>query len=126
VFVRYNLPPENYRALLAQQDGLCAICQKWRANSVDHDHKCCDGPFSCGKCVRGLLCRTCNTILGRWRDDPATFLRAAQYLTEPPAKRLGLVARDDTVVHPPVPPVDESENSAMNWYNNELRKHGYL
>lgn len=107
VYDRYNLPPEVYRALLAQQNGLCAICQRWRANSVDHDHKCCDGPFSCGKCVRGLLCRTCNTILGRWRDDAETFLRAAQYLKEPPATGLVVASPDDTVVHPTLPTVDQ-------------------
>jgi hypothetical protein len=28
---------------------------------VDHDHACCQKKNrSCGKCIRGLLCHTCN------------------------------------------------------------------
>lgn len=30
---------------------------------VDHDHACCPRSNSCGKCVRGILCRECNKLL---------------------------------------------------------------
>ena len=48
--------------MLIAQRGLCAICQappdgQWKVLCVDHDHET-------GK-VRGLLCVTCNTMLGR-------------------------------------------------------------
>lgn len=34
--------------------------------NIDHDHSCCGrGRPSCGKCIRGMLCTTCNTGLGQ-------------------------------------------------------------
>lgn len=86
----YNLTPEQYWQLYKAQGGRCALCQRAtgasRRLAVDHDHSCCAGPVSCGKCVRGLLCGTDNKMLGHFRDDAAAFLRAAAYLDNPPAK----------------------------------------
>jgi len=88
----YSLSPAEYEALLAIQGGVCAICRratgKVRRLAVDHDHSCCDGPTSCGRCVRGLLCKPCNRMLGHLRDDPEAARRAAEYLTYPPARDL--------------------------------------
>lgn len=90
----YSLSPEVYKALLAacpKNDkgvALCMTCHKYKARAVDHDHKCCPGKTSCGKCVRGLLCGNCNTILGRQRDDAAVFFRMGGYLQDPPAQRI--------------------------------------
>ena len=34
--------------------------------NIDHDHNCCGkGGLSCGKCIRGMLCTSCNTGLGQ-------------------------------------------------------------
>ena len=55
---------------------------------MDHYHKCCPGKTSCGKCVRGLLCGNCNTILGRQRDDAEVFFRMGRYLLDPPAQKI--------------------------------------
>lgn len=80
----YEIQPDDYDRMYAVQSGRCAICRratgKSRRLSVDHDH-------STGK-VRGLLCRTCNTMLGHARDDPMFFMRAWLYLTDPPANQV--------------------------------------
>jgi hypothetical protein len=84
-FARYGLTRTTYFLLLDKQDGGCAICgsndPKGRGRfHVDHDHACCPGKTSCGKCVRGLLCHFCNLMLGNARDEPAVLRRAAEYL----------------------------------------------
>ena len=89
---KYGISEEEYQALLKKQGGVCAICQKPekitdhrtgkpRALAVDHDHSCCSSTTkACGKCIRGLLCLKCNTVLGKMGDDPALLRRAADYL----------------------------------------------
>lgn len=61
----YNITREQYDALIEQQAGRCAICNEAQRDRlcVDHDHRCCPGPRSCGRCVRGLLCQRCNLML---------------------------------------------------------------
>jgi len=94
---KYSLPPETYAAIKHLQGGRCAICQfatgASKALAVDHDHKCCPPGQSCGKCVRGLLCSTCNQMLGFSRDNPALFERAIEYLANPPANRIANEAK---------------------------------
>jgi hypothetical protein len=78
---RYGLTPERYKEMLEKQDNACAICLKeLEVPRVDHDHRCCPGQRSCGECVRGLLCATCNQGLGLLGDSPANLVRAANYL----------------------------------------------
>lgn len=82
---RYGITVDRYYEMLAEQQERCAICgyrptESERRLAVDHDHGCCDGKKSCGKCVRGLLCTHCNNGLGRFTDDPALLRTAADYL----------------------------------------------
>lgn len=82
---QHSLTVEQYEALLAAQGGVCAICGTGEPRGrgrfhVDHDHACCPGQQSCGKCVRGLLCGNCNPGLGAFGDDPERLLAAAAYL----------------------------------------------
>lgn len=81
---RYNLSLERFDALLKTQNGRCAICfsndpgaRMW---NVDHDHGCCSGSRSCGKCVRGLLCFNCNGLLGKAKDNTEILNSAIMYL----------------------------------------------
>lgn len=48
--------------------------------TVDHDHSCCPGATSCGRCVRGLICMRCNATLGMLNDDLATAEAVVEYL----------------------------------------------
>ncbi|MEW2245673.1 endonuclease VII domain-containing protein [Streptomyces sp. NPDC026666] len=84
ILITYSLPPAQHEALLTEQGGVCAVCgrtdRSGKALAVDHDHSCCSGPRSCGRCVRGLLCSRCNFGLGRFSDDPGRLRSAAAYV----------------------------------------------
>lgn len=80
-----GITAERFDEMLTAQDGKCAICgstDPGRNGSfhVDHDHACCAGKRSCGRCVRALLCHQCNTMLGNAKDDPVRLRSAAEYL----------------------------------------------
>lgn len=86
---RYGITRADYWDLHKYQGGVCYICQratgKTKRLTVDHDHKT--------GMVRGLLCSTCNTILGHFRDDPAHAQRIVEYLGDPPFARMMLSRR---------------------------------
>lgn len=79
---RHNVSRERWTELLARYDGKCWLCQARPGVALDHDHSCCPGSNSCGKCVRGVLCTGCNTALGRLGDNEAGVLRALEYLRQ--------------------------------------------
>jgi hypothetical protein len=92
---KFGFGIEKFREMLAAQGGVCALCLRpakgKRRLSVDHDHACCPGEGkTCGKCVRGLVCQRCNTVLGNAQDNPETLDRGANYLRQyaRPAKTL--------------------------------------
>jgi Recombination endonuclease VII len=62
---QHGLTPERHGRIVADQQGRCRLCGRDDfALQIDHDHRCCDGPYGCEKCVRGLLCGPCNRPLG--------------------------------------------------------------
>lgn len=81
---KYGLSAEQYVEMLERQGHTCAVCD--RANpggkklAVDHDHACCPGKYSCGKCVRGLLCSNCNSSLGHAKDSVEILESMIEYL----------------------------------------------
>lgn len=79
-YKRHGVTTEQFEAMKAKHNGLCWACQERPGTSIDHDHSCCPGPRSCGKCVRGLLCHYCNTALGLAGDSPEKLIRLIHYL----------------------------------------------
>jgi hypothetical protein len=95
-----GLEREQYQTLWALQDGLCAVCKRDLAElrshqrHIDHDHTHCDDATTCGECVRGILCGSCNGCVGQYeanRTGPKTLLLVEaikRYLANPPAHRM--------------------------------------
>ena len=78
---RKGLSLDQLATLLAEQGGLCAICDsELTSPQIDHDHACCPGSNACGSCVRGLLCMACNHMLGKAKDSAAVLESGAAYL----------------------------------------------
>lgn len=81
---KYGWTPEDYDRHLAEQGGVCAACgsddpgKRYKHFHVDHDHSCCSGKKSCGKCIRGLLCGPCNIAAGH--IESSRFLAVFSYL----------------------------------------------
>lgn len=73
----YGLSSKEHGALIRKQKNCCAICGKHRTELkqelyVDHDHRT-------GK-VRGLLCTTCNSVLGMAKDSTEILTNSIKYL----------------------------------------------
>lgn len=82
---RYGITAEHFDRMLADQEGVCAICREAPAEHVDHDHETdrvrgCNGgpPRQRGRSRRGSF--NCNGALGQFRDRTELMLRAVAYL----------------------------------------------
>src|ERR1039457_1922838 len=75
----YGVTPTQFQAMLLAQQNACAICHIPFSEThpigpcVDHCHKT--------QIVRGLLCRECNSGIGKLKDNPRLVLNALLYLT---------------------------------------------
>ena len=70
----YGLTQELFDLLLEAQQNACGMYhdpfEDGQLINVDHYHACCRGKNrSCGECIRGLLCHTCNIALGQDNRD---------------------------------------------------------
>lgn len=95
---RYGISIEKYSQMLETQKGVCSICGLEEINesrkrlcglAIDHDHSCCSGNFSCGKCVAGLLCTRCNTAIAMMQDDPELIVKMLAYVLDTRRKTNG-------------------------------------
>lgn len=80
---KYGIHTGDRTQIMEAQNGQCAICystiefQQGKGLSsynatVDHDHET--------QTVRGILCGSCNNMLGRAQDNPAILRNALEYL----------------------------------------------
>ena len=77
---KYNLTLEQYNQILKKQKNCCSICNTDNPGTphnlfvVDHDHQT--------DMIRGLLCNSCNLLLGHGKDNIRTLLKAIEYLNK--------------------------------------------
>ena len=80
----YGITLQERDEMLAKQGGVCLICgtpeTAQRRLQVDHDHDCCSGNETCGRCIRGLICQQCNRAMGLLNDDAGTIAAVVKYL----------------------------------------------
>ena len=90
---KYGITVADYDAMLAAQDGGCAICGakesytkngKSKRLAVDHCHDT--------GTVRGLLCVNCNRGLGYLEDSTERLQRAIAYVARSKKPRLKIVS----------------------------------
>lgn len=71
---RHGISVAEREALRADQNYACPVCGTTDPRNqdgtpchrpwvLDHDHDCCLGSPSCGKCIRGVLCSPCNHLI---------------------------------------------------------------
>ncbi len=65
---------EDLKSLILAQDYRCAICSSDLVGKMHIDHNHLTGN------VRGILCVSCNTALGSFRDNINILKRAINYL----------------------------------------------
>ncbi len=86
---RYKITLEDFDRLFENQGRKCAACGSTdsgekppRTWHIDHDHACCPNRRggTCGKCIRGILCRPCNMAAGNAEDSIERLRGIASYL----------------------------------------------
>lgn len=89
---RYGIELDRYLEMMRPENRVCSNsgCFNDSSNArmhLDHDHSCCPpGTFeardrlSCGECIRGWLCYSCNVTLGLMKEDPQRIEGLLLYL----------------------------------------------
>ena len=81
---RYGLSPLDFDTLIGANNNCCHLCNK---KFKDTRHKHIDHCHETGR-VRGILCKDCNTALGKLGDNEEGLLKALRYLRSNPFNHL--------------------------------------
>lgn len=99
---KYKLSIEEFNERSANG---CEICgdKPERTLHVDHDHKCCDGLVTCGKCVRGIVCNRCNKAVDKYetglmRPDNPLLDKVADYVIKYHNKRYNETNKHNAII----------------------------
>lgn len=76
----YGITLNQWNEMFKRQGHKCAICSVPKESLPQRDW-CVDHDHVTGK-VRGILCITCNLLLGYAKDSELNLLRAIEYLKE--------------------------------------------
>lgn len=109
---KYGITVEEWSRLLKLQNNKCLICDTslTRKNiHVDHSHKT--------DLVRGLLCFSCNTAIGKFRDSIEYLKKAIKYLEKPPTK---VNYRSKKLTHGEYKEI--RSKATQKWYDSEAGK----
>lgn len=82
----YGLTYEEFNRILSSQNNRCGICKKIFTNvlplipCVDHIHDASNK-------IRGLLCKSCNSGIGFFKEDVEILRKAEKYVSKHRTKR---------------------------------------
>lgn len=83
LYKNYGISTPDRDALLTKQNSKCCICKE----NISFNNKNCAGKGTAvvdhchtNKHIRGILCGSCNTLLGKALDSPSILLNATLYL----------------------------------------------
>jgi hypothetical protein len=77
-----GIEPQDYEKLFSEQNGKCAVCGTDNPGG-NRKRFCVDHCHTTGK-IRGLLCVSCNSGLGYFKDNMELLSNAATYLKRYP------------------------------------------
>jgi len=75
----YGITLEDYDRMFAEQRGVCKICGADQKGTAGQQRLAVDHCHATGK-VRGLLCVSCNTMLGKIETNPSLLDNIKEYL----------------------------------------------
>jgi len=85
IMVKYGITAFEWDNMFMLQGSACAVCKTQIPGKkgwvTDHNHACCPGDNTCGMCVRGILCSSCNITLGHVKDSVEILKYMIRYLS---------------------------------------------